>query len=56
MLKREKNGSIVSLLYGSQNFVPQPVSSWIEMVEEFDGYQQIVLVLEGDFRVSLFVK
>lgn len=28
----------------------------VEMIEEFEGYVQIVLVLEADFGVSLFVR
>ena len=28
----------------------------IEMIEEFEGYFQVVLILEAEFGVSLFVK
>ncbi len=28
----------------------------VEMVEAFDGYVQVVLVLEADFGISLFVR
>jgi len=46
----------IPLLYGSQDFVPRPLNEWVEMVEEFDGYRQVVLVLEENFGVSLFGK
>ena len=35
--------------------IPEPLSDYIEMIEEFDGYSQIVCILEADFGVSLFV-
>ena len=46
----------ISLAYGTSEFVPMPFDEYVEMVEEFEGYRQIVLVLEGDFGISLFVK
>ena len=35
--------------------IPEPLSDYIEMIEEFDGYSQVVCILEADFGVSLFV-
>ena len=35
--------------------IPEPLSDYVEMIEEFDGYSQIVCILEADFGVSLFV-
>ena len=46
----------IPLLHDPQSFFPPPVSDWIEMVKKSDGYRQIVLVLEGNFGVSLFGK
>lgn len=46
----------IPLKYCSQTYTPQPLSDYVEMVEEFEGYSQIVCVLEADFGVSLFVK
>jgi hypothetical protein len=35
--------------------IPEPLSDYVEMIEEFEGYSQIVCILEADFGVSLFV-
>ena len=35
--------------------VPQPLSDYVEMIERFDGYCQIVCLVEADFGISLFV-
>ena len=35
--------------------IQEPLSDYVEMIEEFDGYSQVVCILEADFGVSLFV-
>lgn len=45
----------IPLKYCSQSHTPKPLSDYVEMIEKFDGYSQIVLILETDFGVSLFV-
>lgn len=36
-------------------YTKEPYTDYIEMIEPFDRYAQIVCVLEADFGVSLFV-
>ncbi|MCK5111687.1 MAG: hypothetical protein KAQ94_09210 [Arcobacteraceae bacterium] len=46
----------IPLKHGSINQIDLPISDSVEMIEEFDGYSQIVCVLYADFGVSLFVR
>lgn len=46
----------IPLEYGSLSRTPQPLSDYVEMIEEFDGYSQVVCILEADFGVSLFIQ
>ena len=45
----------ISLQHTTLSYTPQPLSDYIEMIEEFDGYSQVVCIFEADFGVSLFV-
>lgn len=45
----------IPLKYCDLEFTPENLEECIEMVEEFEGYSQIVCVLYTDFGVSLFV-
>lgn len=45
----------IPLEYSSLSHTPQPLSDYIELIEEFDGYCQVVCILEADFGVSLFI-
>jgi len=45
----------IKLKNSSISQIPEPLSDYVEMIEEFEGYSQIVCILEADFGVSLFV-
>lgn len=45
----------IPLEYSSLFYTPEPLSDYVEMIEEFDGYCQVVCILYADFGVSLFV-
>ena len=45
----------IPLLHGDLEFTPDNLDDCIEIVEEFEGYSQIVCVLYEDFGVSLFL-
>ncbi|EDZ63152.1 hypothetical protein SMGD1_2062 [Sulfurimonas gotlandica GD1] len=45
----------IPLEHSCLSYTPEPLSNYVEMIEEFDGYCQVVCVLEADFGVSLFV-
>ena len=45
----------IALKHGDLEFTPDNLDNCIEMVEEFEGYAQIVCVLYEDFGVSLFI-
>lgn len=46
----------IPLEHYSLAFTPEPLSDYFEIIEEFDGYCQVVCVLEADFGVALFVR
>lgn len=45
----------IALSYGALTHTPEPLSDYVEMVEEFEGYSQVVCILDADFGVSLFI-
>lgn len=45
----------IALSYGSLTHTPEPLSDYVEMIEGFDGYSQVVCILDADFGVSLFI-
>ena len=45
----------IPLKHGDLNQIDLPLNNWIELIEEFDGYMQIVCILFADFGISLFV-
>lgn len=46
----------IPLEHYSLAFTPEPLSDFVEMIEEFDGYSQVVCILEADFGVALFIR
>ena len=46
----------IPLKHCSLEFTPENLDDCIEMIEEFDGYCQLVCMLYQDFGVSLFVR
>lgn len=46
----------IPLEHYSLSHTPEPLSDYVEMIEEFDGYCQVVFILEADFGIALFVK
>lgn len=45
----------ISLKHGDLHNIDLPINDSIEMIEQFDGYSQIVCILYTDFGVSLFI-
>lgn len=45
----------IPLEYSSLSYTPEPLSDYVEMIDGFDGYRQVVCILDADFGVSLFV-
>ena len=47
---------IPALVQIISKYTARSLHDCVEMVEEFNGYVQVVLVLEADFGMSLFLK
>ena len=45
----------IPLKHYSLPYAPEPLSDYLEIIEKFDGYYQIVFILEADFGISLFI-
>ena len=52
----ESRDNIPALEQIISQYTARSLHDSVEMVEAFDGYVQVVLVLEADFGVSLFLK